>query len=99
MSNDATKTAEILDLVELTKEHLAAEGHAVDVEPNDQITAFEVTPAGRPDEVICRIQAVGDQSWEMVMTNGQTLTGMGGEEVFRAMIGRTVADAMRRRAA
>jgi hypothetical protein len=49
-------------------------------------------------EMLCRVQAVGAETWEVVRPGGDTLTGLGDQRAFLHMIERVVADAERRAA-
>lgn len=99
MTNEVKEGADLLSLAEAAEKHLKSRGHEEIVfETNDQLTAFDITrPGGEGDDVrVCRVQAVRDGSWELVRTNGETVTGLGGEETFLKMIERVVEASDRR---
>lgn len=86
--NDVKEGARLLMLAEAAEKHLKDHGHNVSVAANDELTAFDVNPT--EGERVVRVQAIGRESWEMVRANGETLTGIGNEETFLAMLERVV---------
>ncbi len=98
MTNAVKEGADLLTLAEAAEKHLKSRGHEIVLETNDQLTAFDITrPGGEGDDIrLCRVQAVRDGSWELVRTNGETVTGLGGEETFLKMIERVVEATDRR---
>lgn len=88
---------ELMTLAVSAEEHLREAGHDVKVAPNAQVTAFEVRPEDS-DEMLCRVQAVGRDTWEIARASGETLTGLGDEKTFFTMLERVVADIERRAA-
>ena len=89
MLNNVKEGAELLMLAEAAEKHLKETGHEIEIATNDDLTAFDINPAGE-GERLCRVQAVGKESWEVVRPNGETLTGIGGEKTFLTMIERVV---------
>lgn len=101
MTQDAIKTARVLELAEVAEKYLDEAGHPILVRTNDAVTAFDITAANAEEGTprVCRIQAIGPESWEMVLPGGQTLTGLGGKDAFAEMVKRAVIQAERNRAA
>ncbi|MGF1553447.1 MAG: hypothetical protein ACFBWO_13260 [Paracoccaceae bacterium] len=89
MMNDVKEGAKLLMLAEAAEKHLKEHGHAVKIDTNDDLTAFDINPQGE-GERFCRVQAIGRESWELVRPNGETLTGIGGEQTFLTMLERVV---------
>ena len=79
-----------------TEAHLREQGYQVTVKPNAEVTAFEIL--NDDGDLLCKVQSVGADSFEIVRLNGETLTGVGGERVMLAMLTRIIDD-LRRRAA
>ena len=100
MTDTVKEGAELLTLAEAAEKHLKSRGHEIVLETNEQLTAFDITRPGEngEDERLCRVQAVRGDSWELVRQNGETVTGLGGEETFLQMSERVV-EASERRAA
>lgn len=90
MLTNVKEGATLLHLAEAAEKHLREHGHAVSVTANEDLTAFDVFPADDGARIL-RVQALGRESWEMVRSNGETLTGLGGEQTFLTMIERVVA--------
>ena len=88
---------ELMALAVTAEEHLRANGHEVKIAPNENTTAFDIVPA-EGGEMLCRVQAVGAETWEVVRPGGDTLTGLGNEQAFLTMVERVVADAERKAA-
>lgn len=88
---------ELMALAVTAEEHLRANGHEVKISPNENTTAFDIVPA-EGGEMLCRVQAVGAETWEIVRPGGDTLTGLGNEDAFLTMVERVVADAERKAA-
>lgn len=88
---------ELMALAVTAEEHLRANGHEVKISPNENTTAFDIVPA-EGGEMLCRVQAVGAETWEIVRPGGDTLTGLGNENAFLTMVERVVADAERKAA-
>lgn len=88
---------ELMTLAVDTEAHLREQGHEVIARPNTEVTAFEIRDA-EGDDLLCRVQAVGADSFEIVRLNGETLTGVGDQRVMHTMLDRIIAD-LRRRAA
>ena len=88
---------ELMALAVTAEEHLREKGHDVKIAPNENTTAFDIVPANGGN-MLCRVQAVGAETWEVVRPGGDTLTGLGDERAFLHMIERVVADAERRAA-
>ena len=88
---------ELMALGVTAEEHLREKGHDVKISPNENTTAFDILPA-QGGEMLCRVQAVGAETWEVVRPGGDTLTGLGNEQAFLTMVERVVADAERRAA-
>ncbi len=98
MSN-TTQQADFVALAEATAEHLNGAGHDVEVVTNADLTAFDVYPAGKTDgQMVCRVQSVRDDFWEVVRPSGETLTGIGGRETYLTMVERVVAASFKRAA-
>ncbi|MEM6547652.1 MAG: hypothetical protein AAF713_07880 [Pseudomonadota bacterium] len=94
MLTDVKEGAKLLALAEAAEKHLREQGHDVQIAANDDGNAFDILRAeGNGGAMICRIQGVRDGMWEVVRTNGETLTGLGGETVFITMIERLVSQA------
>ena len=70
---------ELMMLAVNTEAHLRELGHEVTVKPNTEVTAFEIRKTG-DEELLCRVQAVGEETFEIVRTSGETLSGFGGEQ-------------------
>ena len=96
MLTNVKEGAELLMLAEAAEKHLKEHGHDVSIKTNDELTAFDINPAGE-GERFCRVQAIGRESWEVVRQNGETLTGIGGEQTFLTMIERVVQSGERNR--
>lgn len=98
MSSTVREGADLLTLVEAAEKHLKEHGHEVALETNDQVNAFDIVrPADDGDAIrLCRVQAVRDDSWELVRQNGETVTGLGSEETFLKMIEKIVEASERR---
>ena len=94
MLTNVKEGATLLMLAEAAEKHLRESGHPVSVAANEDMTAFDVFPEDAEARIV-RVQAVGRESWEMVRSNGETLTGLGGEEMFLKMIERVVAHSSR----
>jgi len=94
MLTNVKEGAVLLSLAEAAEKHLREHGHAVSVAANEDMTAFDVFPAEDGARIV-RVQALGRESWEMVRSNGETLTGIGGEDMFLKMIERVVAHSTR----
>jgi hypothetical protein len=88
---------ELMALAVTAEEHLREKGHDVKIAPNENTTAFDIVPASGGD-MLCRVQAVGAETWEVVRPGGDTLTGLGNEKAFLVMVERVVADAARKAA-
>jgi hypothetical protein len=88
---------ELMALAVTAESHLRDKGHDVTVAANESTTAFDIRPS-EGGEMLCRVQAVGAETWEVVRPGGDTLTGLGDERAFLHMITRVVADAERRAA-
>ena len=101
MSTEETRKTDLAALAEETAKHLRSLGHEVEVTTNAELTAFDVTEAGKDGEdatMVCRVQSVRDDFWEVVRPGGETLTGIGGRETFFTMVERIVTASMRRAA-
>lgn len=98
MTNSVKEGADLLTLVEAAEKHLKARGHEVAVETNDQLNAFDILlpSEGGEDIRLCRVQAVRDGSWELVRANGETVTGLGSEQIFLKMLEKVVEASERR---
>ena len=93
-----TKAGDALMALAVTAEsHLRDKGHDVTIAPNESTTAFDIRPT-EGGEMLCRVQAVGAETWEVVRPGGDTLTGLGDQRAFLHMIERVVADAERKAA-
>jgi hypothetical protein len=88
---------ELMTLAVTAEAHLRDKGHDVKIAPNESTTAFDILPA-QGGEMLCRVQAVGAETWEVVRPGGDTLTGLGDQRAFLHMIERVVADAERKAA-
>lgn len=88
---------ELMALAVTAEAHLQKTGHEVKIAPNENTTAFDIVPAQGGD-MLCRIQAVGAETWEVVRPGGDTLTGLGDEKAFLTMVERVVTDAERKAA-
>ena len=88
---------ELMALAVTAEEYLRQNGHEVKIAPNENTTAFDIMPAQGGD-MLCRIQAVGTETWEVVRPGGDTLTGLGDEKMFLTMVERVVTDAERKAA-
>ena len=88
---------ELMTLAVSAEEHLREHGHDVKVVPNAQTTAFEVRPVDS-DQMLCRCQALGRESFEIARPGGETLTGLGDERALFHLLERVVTD-MERKAA
>ena len=88
---------ELMALAVTAEEHLREKGHEVKIEANGSTTAFDIVPANGGN-MLCRVQAVGAETWEVVRPGGDTLTGLGDQKMFLTMVERVVADAERRAA-
>jgi hypothetical protein len=88
---------ELMTLAVTAESHLRDKGHDVKIAPNESTTAFDILPA-QGGEMLCRVQAVGAETWEVVRPGGDTLTGLGDQRAFLHMIERVVTDAERRAA-
>lgn len=88
---------ELMMLAVNVEAHLREQGHDVTCKPNSEVTAFEIRGTDN-DVLYCRVQAVGEETFEIVRTSGETLSGFGGEPVMFTMLGRVVKE-MERRAA
>lgn len=97
MSTPETRQADLVSLAELTTTHLREAGHEVEVTTNDDLTAFDVT-APDHEGMVCRVQSVRDDFWEVVRPGGETLTGIGTRETYLTMVERVVAATMRKAA-
>ena len=87
-----TKTGdELISLALKAEDHLQAKGHAVKVVTDEAVTIFELRPEGSED-MLCRVQAVGLETFEIARARGETLSGMGGEQAFLMMLERVVAE-------
>ncbi|MEL7349791.1 MAG: hypothetical protein AAFN17_18715 [Pseudomonadota bacterium] len=91
MMNDVKEGAKLLMLAEVAEKHLKENGHDIAVATNDDLTAFDVNAADEGERFV-RVQAIGRESWEMVRPNGETLTGIGSEKTFLAMLERLVGN-------
>ena len=98
MTSSVREGADLLTLVEAAENHLKEHGHEVKLETNDQVNAFDIVRPGDDGEDVrlCRVQAVREDSWEIVRQNGETVTGLGGENTFLTMIEKVVEAADRR---
>jgi len=93
-----TKTGDELTTLAISaEEHLREKGHDVKVVPNADATAFEVRPTGS-DDMICRAQAIGRDSFEIARVGGETLTGLGDDNALFLLLDRVVADQARKAA-
>ncbi|HUF56427.1 MAG TPA: hypothetical protein VMM55_07680 [Thermohalobaculum sp.] len=92
MLQNPQEGAELLSLAEAAEKHLREQGHEVKIEPNAEMTAFEVLRPEGSDEpgMVVRVQSLRDESWEMVRPNGETITGVGGRATFLAMMDRLI---------
>ncbi len=97
MSESTKQGDELMSLAAVAEAHLRENGHDVKVEPNTAVTSFEIRPQ-EGENMFCRVQAVGAETWEVVCLSGDTLTGMGGEQIFLTMLERVVTDAVRKAA-
>ena len=97
MLNHTKSGDELMALAVTAEEHLRDKGHEVKISPNENTTAFDIVPANGGD-MLCRVQAVGAETWEVVRPGGDTLTGLGDQRAFLVMVERVVADAERRAA-
>lgn len=88
---------DLMTLAVSAESHLRDTGHDVKIAPNETTTAFDIVPAQGGD-MLCRVQAVGAETWEVVRPGGDTLTGLGDEKAFLHMLERVVTDAERRAA-
>ncbi len=88
---------ELMALAVTAEEHLRENGHEVKIAPNETTTAFDIVPANGGD-MLCRVQAVGTETWEVVRPGGDTLTGLGDQKMFLTMVERVVTDAERKAA-
>lgn len=87
-----TKTGEeLIDLATRSEDHLRAEGHAVKAVTDQALTVFELRPDDS-DEMLCRVQAVGHETFEIARARGETLSGIGGEAAFFLMLERVVTE-------
>ncbi|HUF87828.1 MAG TPA: hypothetical protein VMM59_10650 [Thermohalobaculum sp.] len=98
MTNTVKEGADLLSLVEAAEKHLKSRGHEVAFATNDQLTAFDITrPSEDGDDIrLCRVQAVREDSWELVRANGETVTGLGSETIFLTMLEKVVEATDRR---
>ena len=98
MTSSVKEGADLLTLVEAADKHLKEHGHEVKLETNDQINAFDIVrPADEGEDIrLCRVQAVRDDSWEIVRQNGETVTGLGSQDTFLTMIEKVVEASERR---
>lgn len=92
MLQNVKEGADLLSLAEAAEKHLREHGHDVSVSTNDDLTAFELLRPEDAEEpgMIVRVQALREESWEMVRPNGETITGVGGRDTFLAMMERLV---------
>lgn len=99
MLQDPKEGAELMSLAEAAEKHLREHGYDVTIATNDELTAFEVIRPEDAEEpgMVCRVQSLREESWEMVRPNGETITGVGGRDTFLAMMERLVNPAMVRR--
>ena len=88
---------ELMALAVNAEAELREKGHEVTVKPNTDVTAFEIRKTDG-DDLVCSVQAVGTETFEIVRTSGETLSGFGGETVMITMLDRVLKD-MERRAA
>ncbi|MEM6622609.1 MAG: hypothetical protein AAF674_10300 [Pseudomonadota bacterium] len=65
-------------------------GHDVRVAPDEGPTAFDIVP-GAGGDMLCRVQAVGKETWEIARPGGETLTGLGDRTAFLRMLENVVA--------
>lgn len=93
MLQNPKEGAELMSLAEAAQNYLHEHGHDVAVTTNEDMTAFElIRPEGSDDPgMIVRVQALREESWEMVRPNGETITGVGGRDTFLAMMDRLVS--------
>ena len=96
MLTSVKEGAELLQMAEAAEKHLREHGFDVTVKANEDMTAFDVFPEDAEARIV-RVQAVGRESWEMVRSNGETLTGLGNQDTFLTMIERVVAHSRRDR--
>jgi len=77
--------ADLLNLAMAAENHLREAGHEIKTLPNDATTAFDIVPA-EGGETLCRVQAVGKETWEIARAGGETLTGFGDHRTFLRML-------------
>ena len=82
---------ELMALALSTETHMREQGHEVKAVANADVDAFELRKTDG-DDLLCKVQAVGDESFEIVRLNGETLSGFGGERVMRIMLERVIGD-------
>ncbi|MEM7743950.1 MAG: hypothetical protein AAF409_09580 [Pseudomonadota bacterium] len=88
---------ELLELATVSEAHLREAGHAVKMDPNEDTTAFDIVPDDG-GEMVCRVQAVGRETWEIARPGGETLTGLGDRRAYLAMLENVVASQLQRAA-
>lgn len=88
---------ELMTLAVAAEEHLRAQGREVTVKPTGDVKAFEVRWTGN-DRVVCRVQAVGRETFEIARPGSDTFTGFGDENVMFGMLDRIVAEMARKAA-
>lgn len=88
---------ELMALAVNTEEQLREKGHDVVCKPTAEVTAFEILRQS-DDELLAKVQAVGEETFEIVRTSGETLSGFGGESVMIHMLDRVLTDLEKRAA-
>lgn len=88
---------ELIELATVSETHLREAGHAVKMLPNAEATAFDIV-LDEDDEMLCRVQAVGRETWEIARPGGETLTGLGDRRAFLAMLENVVSTQLKRAA-
>ena len=97
MSTEATRQANLVAFAEAAEAHLREKGLDVTIVTNADQTAFDITAPG-VEGMVCRVQSVRDDFWEVVRPGGETLTGIGTRQTFLTMVERVVAASIRRAA-
>ncbi len=82
---------ELMALATSTETHMREQGHEVKAVANAEVNAFELRKS-EGDDLLSKVQAVGDESFEIVRLNGETLSGFGDERVLRIMLERVIGD-------
>lgn len=88
---------ELLELAVEAEDFLREAGHDVKMAPNETTTAFDILPVAGGD-MLCRVQAVGRETWEIARAGGETLTGLGDRQAFLRMLENVVAAQVKRAA-